>query len=81
LEQYHPGLTKRPSLIIANKADMTEKAKKNLPIFEVKVKDMFKEQEQEIIIVPASAKYKKNIVKITTLLRQIVEKVRNKSGE
>lgn len=74
LEQYHSGLTKRPSLIVANKADITEKAKKNLPIFEAKVREMFK--EQEIIIVPVSAKYKKNIVKITTLLRQIVERVR-----
>jgi len=35
---------------------------------------MFKEKEQEIVIVPVSAKYKKNIIKVTTLLRQIVEK-------
>ncbi|RIA98983.1 P-loop containing nucleoside triphosphate hydrolase protein [Glomus cerebriforme] len=74
LEKYRPGLTKRPSLIVANKADITEKAKKNLPIFET----MFKEKEQEIIIVPVSAKYKKNIIKVTTLLRQIVEKAREK---
>ncbi|PKC10868.1 GTP-binding protein Obg/CgtA [Rhizophagus irregularis] len=74
LEKYRSGLTKRPSLIVANKADITEKAKKNLPIFET----ILKEKEQEIVIVPVSAKYKKNIVKVTTLLRQIVEKVREK---
>ncbi|PKY23453.1 GTP-binding protein Obg/CgtA, partial [Rhizophagus irregularis] len=74
LEKYRSGLTKRPSLIVANKADITEKAKKNLPIFET----ILKEKEQKIVIVPVSAKYKKNIVKVTTLLRQIVEKVREK---
>ncbi|GBC00933.1 hypothetical protein RclHR1_04000014 [Rhizophagus clarus] len=74
LEKYRSGLTKRPSLVVANKADITEKAKISLPIFE----KMLKEKEQEIVIVPVSAKYKKNIVKVTTLLRQVVEKVREK---
>ncbi|CAG8472006.1 8446_t:CDS:2 [Funneliformis mosseae] len=77
LEKYRPGLTKRSSLIVANKADITEKSKENFPIFEAKVKEMFKE---EIVIVPVSAKYKKNIVKVTTLLRQMVEKVREKEN-
>ncbi|CAI2163269.1 7333_t:CDS:2, partial [Funneliformis geosporum] len=77
LEKYRPGLTKRPSLIVANKADVTEKSKENFPIFETKVKDKFKE---EIVIVPVSAKYRKNIVKVTTLLRQMVEIVREKEN-
>ncbi|RHZ82255.1 hypothetical protein Glove_110g68 [Diversispora epigaea] len=127
LEQYNEGLTRRPSLIVANKADVTEKAKKNLKLLETEVayirgeqeKDwiakesikIFKnynledsnfkgfnpdynsrgsdpnyykdnedeeENEDEFHIIPISAKYQKNIVKVTTILRQMVERIKMK---
>ncbi|CAG8441843.1 11857_t:CDS:2 [Diversispora eburnea] len=120
LEQYNEGLTRRPSLIVANKADVTEKAKKNLKLLETEVAYIRGEQEKDWIakesikifknydledshfkgfnpdynpkgrdlndykdneneednedefhIIPISAKYQKNIVKVTTILRQM----------
>ncbi|KAG0347151.1 GTPase of the mitochondrial inner membrane that associates with the large ribosomal subunit [Podila humilis] len=93
LEAYQPGLTRRPSMIIANKADVTEVAPKNLQLFQKLVHEEWakrrpslsnsvaeggQQQEQyqeqhELKIVPVSAKYKKNVVKVTSILREIVE--------
>jgi len=104
LEAYQPGLTRRPSMIIANKADVTEVAPKNLTLFSKLVHEEWarrrvaaSEADQQagvskadsatlasaasIQIVPVSAKYKKNIVKVTTLLRQIVEKEKSKEND
>ncbi|OAD08521.1 hypothetical protein MUCCIDRAFT_120302, partial [Mucor lusitanicus CBS 277.49] len=67
LEAYRPGLTKRQSLIVANKADKVGTAKENLA----------KLQEQvgsSIPIVPVSAKYEKNVLKLTSVLRKEVER-------
>ncbi|RIB05928.1 obg family GTPase CgtA [Gigaspora rosea] len=80
LELYKKRLTEKPSLIVANKADITEKAKRNLPIMLSKAKEFAIENGQVFEIVPVSAKYKENIVKVTSLLRQMVEKV-NKVNE
>ncbi|KAF9410191.1 GTPase of the mitochondrial inner membrane that associates with the large ribosomal subunit [Podila epigama] len=83
LEAYQPGLTRRPSMIIANKADVTEVAPKNLQLFQKLVHEEWAKRRtsssspsgdsHEIKIVPVSAKYKKNIVKVTSILREIVE--------
>ncbi|KAF9336735.1 hypothetical protein BGZ91_009861 [Linnemannia elongata] len=87
LEAYQPGLTRRPSMIIANKADVTEVAPKNLQLFQKLVHDEWAKRrvansssssssandDYDIKIVPVSAKYKKNIVKVTSILREIVE--------
>ncbi|RUP45172.1 obg family GTPase CgtA [Jimgerdemannia flammicorona] len=76
LEAYREGLTARPSLVVANKADVTDQAKANLGEFEMRVRETFGEEGEEVVVVPVSAKYRKNIVKVTTLLRQMVEKVK-----
>ncbi|KAF9927766.1 GTPase of the mitochondrial inner membrane that associates with the large ribosomal subunit [Linnemannia zychae] len=81
LEAYQPGLTRRPSMIIANKADVTEVAPKNLQLFQRLVYEEWAKRRggsstgemHDIKIVPVSAKYKKNIVKVTSILREIVE--------
>ncbi|KAF9985009.1 GTPase of the mitochondrial inner membrane that associates with the large ribosomal subunit [Modicella reniformis] len=85
LEAYQPGLTRRPSMIIANKADVTEVAPKNLQLFQKLVYEEWAKRrtgdvslgssssDYNIKIVPVSAKYKKNIVKVTSILREIVE--------
>ncbi|KAG0236274.1 hypothetical protein B0O80DRAFT_258046 [Mortierella sp. GBAus27b] len=85
LEAYQPGLTRRPSMIIANKADVTEVAPKNLQLFqklvhtewvkrrELAIRSGSSSADYDIKIVPVSAKYKKNIVKVTSILREIVE--------
>ncbi|KAF9328096.1 GTPase of the mitochondrial inner membrane that associates with the large ribosomal subunit [Podila minutissima] len=86
LEAYQPGLTRRPSMIIANKADVTEVAPKNLQLFQKLVHEEWAKrraayssssssvsQDHDLKIVPVSAKYKKNIVKVTSILREIVE--------
>ncbi|KAG9326819.1 hypothetical protein KVV02_005481 [Mortierella alpina] len=95
LEAYQPGLTRRPSMIIANKADVTEVAPKNLQLFQKLVHEEWvkrrvsaaavdaasasvtdndaKFSDHAIKIIPVSAKYKKNIIKVTSVLREIVE--------
>ncbi|CAG8466707.1 9417_t:CDS:2 [Ambispora leptoticha] len=63
LEMYRAGLTLRPSMVIANKADVSEIAKKHLPLFEEKIKgNAGSEVDRDLLIVPVSAKYplKKN---------------------
>ncbi|KAF9430958.1 GTPase of the mitochondrial inner membrane that associates with the large ribosomal subunit [Entomortierella beljakovae] len=89
LEAYQPGLTRRPSMIIANKADVTEVAPKNLQLFQKLVHEEWAKRramsdsatgDYDIKIVPVSAKYKKNIVKVTTILRDIVEAEKGKES-
>jgi GTP-binding protein len=75
LEQYRPGLTKRQSLIVANKADQVAIAKGNLAKLEDKVR------ANNIPVVPVSAKYEKNIVKLTSILRKQVEAIRKQEAE
>ncbi|KAI9271622.1 obg family GTPase CgtA [Phascolomyces articulosus] len=73
LEAYRPGLTKRQSLIVANKADQVRRAKDNL--------EQLQEQVADIPIVTVSARYEKNILKLTSTMRKMVEKVRNEEEE
>ncbi|KND03154.1 obg family GTPase CgtA [Spizellomyces punctatus DAOM BR117] len=72
LEAYKPGLTNKPSLIVANKADMGKIAKDNLEILKCKT---------NVPIVPISAMERKNITKATDLMRQMVEKIRAESTD
>ncbi|KAI8909643.1 P-loop containing nucleoside triphosphate hydrolase protein [Gorgonomyces haynaldii] len=64
LEQYKPGLTQKPSIVCANKADIAESARTNLEILK---------QKTHLPIVPVSAKNEKNIHTLTGLMRQLVE--------
>ncbi|KAI8065267.1 obg family GTPase CgtA [Gongronella butleri] len=72
LEAYRPGLTRRQSLIIANKADMAATAKPNLATLQQKFPGL--------PIIPVSARYDKNIVKLTATLRKLVESIRAESS-
>ncbi|KAK9764464.1 GTPase of the mitochondrial inner membrane that associates with the large ribosomal subunit [Basidiobolus ranarum] len=65
LELYSNGLTERASLVVANKADISERAKKNYLEFQ--------KLHPGLEIVPISAKYKKNITKVTASIRKLVE--------
>ncbi len=67
LEAYKPGLTARPSLIVANKADLGKIARDNLERLTACTSRP---------IVPVSAKGGKNITVLTTLMREIIEKQR-----
>ncbi|KAI9498237.1 P-loop containing nucleoside triphosphate hydrolase protein [Zychaea mexicana] len=73
LEAYRPGLTKRQSLIVANKADQVRRAKDNLERLQAQVND--------IPIVTVSARYEKNILKLTSTMRKMVEQVRKEEEE
>jgi GTP-binding protein len=64
LEQYKKGLTDRPSIIAANKADISAIAKSNLNILS---------QKTTFPIVPISAKYAQNVTNLTNLMRTMVE--------
>ncbi|KAJ1927218.1 GTPase of the mitochondrial inner membrane that associates with the large ribosomal subunit [Tieghemiomyces parasiticus] len=67
LELYSADLLLKPSLVVANKADMTELAKANL----ARLPDF-----TQLPIVPVSAKYEKNIRKATYLMRKLVEEAK-----
>jgi GTP-binding protein len=74
LEAYSKGLTNRPSIVIANKADVTSVAKDNFSRFEKIILSEFEKKGETVAVIPVSAKYKKNIVKATTVLRNMVER-------
>ncbi|CEI99024.1 Putative Obg family GTPase CgtA [Rhizopus microsporus] len=68
LQAYKPGLIQRQSLIVANKADIVNPAKENLEALQSQVKN--------IPIIPVSARYEKNVLKLTSVLRKEVERIR-----
>ena len=74
LEAYRPGLTKRQSLIVANKADKVGTAKDNLTLLQNQV-------NKSIPIIPVSARYEKNVLKLTSVLRKEVERIRAEEDE
>lgn len=74
LEAYRPGLTKRQSLIVANKADKVGTAKDNLALLQSQV-------NKSIPIIPVSARYEKNVLKLTSVLRKEVECIRAEGEE
>jgi GTP-binding protein len=69
LESYKSGLTRRPSIVVANKADISNLAKVNLEILK---------KFTDLPIVPISAKYEKNISVLTNLMRKMVEDERER---
>ncbi|KAJ1962106.1 GTPase of the mitochondrial inner membrane that associates with the large ribosomal subunit [Dipsacomyces acuminosporus] len=71
LDLYRPGLSNRPSLVVANKADVGEIAKDNFEQWRAMT---------DMPIIPVSAKYKKNILKVTYTIRQILESVSQSHG-
>lgn len=73
LEAYKPGLTDRQSLIVANKADKVALAKENLQTLQAQV--------NHIPIIPVSARYEKNVLKLTSVLRKEVERIRAEEVE
>ncbi|KAI8086175.1 obg family GTPase CgtA [Halteromyces radiatus] len=75
LEAYRPGLTERQSLIVANKADQVTLAKDNLIKLQQSV------EKDKIPVIPVSAKYEKNIIKLTSILRKNVEIIRKQEAE
>ncbi|KAI9245146.1 obg family GTPase CgtA [Helicostylum pulchrum] len=74
LEAYRPGLTERQSLIVANKADKAGTAKDNLALLQSQV-------DKSIPIIPVSARYEKNVIKLTSVLRKEVERIRAEEEE
>ena len=75
LELYQAGLTNRPSLVVANKADLGIKAKRNLELVRRKA------EKSGDVVVPCSAKEGKNIETVTSVMRQMVEKLRKDEEE
>ncbi|KAJ1836126.1 GTPase of the mitochondrial inner membrane that associates with the large ribosomal subunit [Coemansia sp. RSA 2711] len=63
LDTYHAGISNRPSLVVANKADKGDRARQNFEQWQLMA---------SVPIIPASAKYKKNILKITHAVRQLL---------
>nr|KAJ3419669.1 GTPase of the mitochondrial inner membrane that associates with the large ribosomal subunit [Polyrhizophydium stewartii] len=66
LEAFKEGMTNRPSLIAANKADVAALAKQNFEILKSRT---------SIPIVPISAKNEKNIRTLTNVMRKLVENI------
>ncbi|KAL1914810.1 uncharacterized protein VTP21DRAFT_7902 [Calcarisporiella thermophila] len=77
LELYSPGLTQRPSLIVANKADVLPVAKESLPRLREWIERWGNEEANRELpeIVPVSAKYRSNVKKLLEALRRKVELV------
>ncbi|KAI8815753.1 P-loop containing nucleoside triphosphate hydrolase protein [Fimicolochytrium jonesii] len=71
LETYQPGLTGKPSLVIANKADLGRVARENVARLR---------EQTDAPIVPVSAMERKNITRATALMREMVEKIRKSEG-
>lgn len=69
LEMHLPGLTLRPSVVVANKADVGQVARDNLEILK---------QKTSKVIVPVSAKNRKNIETLTAVMRTMVQGVRER---
>lgn len=67
LEAYKTGLTRRPSIVAANKADLSELARANLKVLQ---------QKTSLPIVPISAMLEKNITTLTGTMRAMVEGLR-----
>ena len=68
LEAYKPGLTSRPCIIAANKADVSLIARQNLEVLKTMT---------NLPIVPISAMLEKNITTLTGTMRAMVEQLRD----
>lgn len=65
LDMYQGGLSKRPSVVICNKADVGKRARDNFRIWQA--------MNEKAMLIPVSAKQRKNITKATHVLRQMVQ--------
>ena len=70
LEFYHSGMTNRPSLIVANKMDLGERAEHHLNRLN---------QQTSIPIIPISAKNMLHIEEVTSHVRKIIESLKSVS--
>jgi GTPase len=66
LEAYKPGLTRRESILVGNKADVGDVARRNLEVMR---------ESCGMPIVPISAMYGVNVTTLTALMRQLVVEV------
>ncbi|ORZ37791.1 P-loop containing nucleoside triphosphate hydrolase protein [Catenaria anguillulae PL171] len=86
LEKYRPGLTKRPALVVGNKADVVPRAQRGLEdlkkwLAEAKYLEQWGGDElvatldgiPQWEVVPLSAKFKANVPALMVRLRQLVE--------
>ncbi|KAJ3072511.1 hypothetical protein HDU98_003450 [Podochytrium sp. JEL0797] len=78
LERYKNGLTSKPSLVIANKADVGQVAKENLKGLKEAVEKCVGDGEAGILVVPVSAREDKNIGVALAHLRKLVDRARVK---
>ena len=62
LEEYHPGLTAKPTVIVGNKSDLLESQQN--------YKNMIASVPYPVV--PVSAKEKKNITLLTQIIRQTI---------
>ncbi|KAK5578269.1 hypothetical protein RB653_003225 [Dictyostelium firmibasis] len=72
LENYKPGLTNKPSIIIANKMD-GEYSESHLEEFTKATKSLFKGKDWKII--PASAKNNQNILSVKKELKEVLKRL------
>eukprot|EP00123_Amoebidium_parasiticum_P013652 comp22076_c0_seq1/m.32170 comp22076_c0_seq1/g.32170 ORF comp22076_c0_seq1/g.32170 comp22076_c0_seq1/m.32170 type:complete len:449 (-) comp22076_c0_seq1:355-1701(-) len=70
LDMYLPGMTKRPSLVVANKIDLPE-AEENLNILRTKT---------PLPVVGVSALERRNISEATSMIRKLVESIKSQGG-
>ncbi|KAJ2842852.1 GTPase of the mitochondrial inner membrane that associates with the large ribosomal subunit, partial [Coemansia erecta] len=65
LELYSPELVTRPSVVVANKADAGSMARDNFERWQRMIPD-------GVPLIPVSAKFRKNILKATHTIRQVL---------
>ncbi|KAI8873716.1 GTP-binding protein Obg/CgtA [Ramicandelaber brevisporus] len=70
LEHYRQGLSKRPTIVIANKADITEPARSNVTRLIEYIANNTK--RPDISVVPVSALYRRNIERAMLKIREAV---------
>ncbi|KAJ1817685.1 GTPase of the mitochondrial inner membrane that associates with the large ribosomal subunit [Coemansia sp. RSA 2598] len=66
LALYRPDLAMRPSVVVANKADAGPAARDNFARWQRMIPD-------DVPLIPVSAKYRKNILKATYTIRQVLD--------
>ncbi|KAJ3264786.1 hypothetical protein HDU77_007635 [Chytriomyces hyalinus] len=72
LERYQTGLTLKPSLVVANKADLGPIAKENLAALQKEVAACAVADGKELVVIPVSARDEKNVGVALSHLRRLV---------
>ncbi|KAJ3019221.1 UNVERIFIED_CONTAM: Mitochondrial ribosome-associated GTPase 2 [Siphonaria sp. JEL0065] len=81
LERYQAGLTSKPSLVVANKADLGTLARENLDGLREAVREVSVNVGKEVIVVPISARDDKNVGVALAHLRNLVDIVSKNSSQ